>query len=286
MNVAAQGASVPRRTLARLVALSGWLVLAFAASDSRYPAAAQDRSSVILNLRGDETPETIRKMVDALSVPGRQVEIRVGGIPTAPVAAAPVEPTGKAQPAVPQPAPSMADEDGFQAEVNALVDRFTDGVAYGGASLPAIADLPGDWGRAWQRNLNGREGLSAGWRLFGIVCLALASAFAFRVATARWFARRMQPAGPEFTPRLGASSWGLLQDVATILLALLVARIARNAWLPESDLANIALTTGANGAAIGALYIAVGRFLLAPGVPERRLMPLPRTEVHFRRLVV
>ncbi|TQI77177.1 small-conductance mechanosensitive channel [Bosea sp. AK1] len=288
MNVAASDGYLPRRSVARLAALFGGLALAFAAMATVSPAPAQGQSSVVLNLRGDETPETIRKMVDALSAPGRQVEIRVGGAATAtPVTTAPAEPAGKAKLAAqPAPALSMADEEGFQAEVSALVDRFIDGVEYGGASIPAIGELPDSWGRVWLRNLNGREGATAGWRVFGIICLALAVAFTFRIASARWFARKMQPAGPEFTPRLIASSWGLLQDVATILIALAVARVARNAWLSESDLANIALTTGANGAAIGALYMAVGRLLLAPGAPERRIMPLPRAEVHFRRLVV
>ena len=266
MNVAAPAASIPRREQARLTILLGWVALAFAFLLPISPSRAQGESSVVLNLKGDETPETIRRMVDALSAPGRQVEIRVGGSATAPVAAASAEPASQAKPvaAKPAPAPSMADEDGLQAEVNALVDRFIDGVEYGVTSIPEISELPDSWERAWQRNLNGREGPSAGWRVFGIICLALAAALTFRIASARWFARRMQPAGPEFTPRLIGSCWGLLQDVATVLLALAVARVARNAWLPESDLANIALTTGANGAAIGALYIAVGRFLVAP----------------------
>lgn len=288
MKVAVSGASVPRRSIAGMISLFGWLALAFVFLAPVTSAGAEDQSPIVLNLRGDETPETIRRMVDALSAPGRQVEIRVGGATAAPIAAPPAEPAGKAKPAAAQPAaaPSMADEEGFQAEVNALVDRFIDGVEYGGTSIPAIGELPTDWGRVWRRNLNGRESLPAGWRVFGIICIALAAAFAFRIATARWFARKMRPAGPEFTPRLIASSWGLLQDVATILVALALARVARNAWLPENDLANIALTTGANGAAIGALYIAVGRFLIAPGAPGRRIMPLPRAEVHFRRLAV
>uniref|UniRef100_A0A9E8CTG4 Mechanosensitive ion channel family protein n=1 Tax=Bosea sp. NBC_00436 TaxID=2969620 RepID=A0A9E8CTG4_9HYPH len=288
MNVAPLGAPVSRRSVAGIASLLGLLVLAVVLLAPATPAGAEDPSSIVLNLRGDETPETIRRMVDALAAPGRQVEIRVGGVPSAPAVAAPAEPAKKAKPAAaqPAPAPSMADEDGFQAEVNALVDRFIDGVEYGGTSIPAIGELPTHWGRAWQRNLNGRESLPAGWRVFAIICLALAAAFAFRVVTARWFVRKMLPAGPEFTPRLIASSWGLLQDVATIFLALALARVARNAWLPENDLANIALTTGANGAAIGALYIAVGRFLIAPGAPDRRVMPLPRGEVHFWRLVV
>lgn len=248
------------------------------------PAFAQAQEPVILNLRGDETPETIRKMVEALS--GRPVEIRVGGTAVAPAAPATpaAAPAAKEKPAA--PVRSMADEEGMQDQFNALVDTFVEGVEYSGAAVPSVTELPGDWERAWQRNLNGRSGPTAGWRIVVIVCLGLAVAFAFRTASAGWFARKREPAGPEFTPRLIAASWGLFQDVATIMLALAVARFARNAWLPESDLAMTAVTTGANGAAIGALYIAVARFLLQPGRPERRIMPLPRAERHFRLLVI
>lgn len=288
MDVAAAGRASARRLSAlssailicALVSLA--LLLGFGLAGM---ARAETEAPVVLNLRGDETPETIRRMVDALS--GRPVEIRVGGVPAAAPPPAPA-PTAKTKPAAAAPAPaiSMADEEGFQAEASALVDRFVDGVEYSGASIPSVTELPADWERSWQRNLNGRDGPTAGWRIVGIVCLALAIAFAFRIATARWFARKRRPLGPEFTPRLIASSWGLLQDVATILLALAVARTARNAWLPADDLAMQALTTAANGAAIGALYIAVGRFLISPDAPERRIMPLPRAERHFRRLVV
>ena len=107
MNVAAPGASVPRRSVARRAALFGWLALAFVVAATIEPAMAQGQSSVILNLRGDETPETIRKMVDALSAPGRQVEIRVGGVPTAPGPAMAPATAPKAE----APKPSMADED-------------------------------------------------------------------------------------------------------------------------------------------------------------------------------
>lgn len=288
MDVAAAGRASARRLsalssailISALVSLA--LLLGFGLAGT---ARAETEAPVVLNLRGDETPETIRRMVDALS--GRPVEIRVGGVPAAAPPPAPA-PTAKTKPAAAAPAPaiSMADEEGFQAEASALVDRFVDGVEYSGASIPSVTELPADWERSWQRNLNGRDGPTAGWRIVGIVCLALAIAFAFRIATARWFGRKRRPLGPEFTPRLIASSWGLLQDVATILLALAVARTARNAWLPADDLAMQALTTAANGAAIGALYIAVGRFLISPDAPERRIMPLPRAERHFRRLVV
>lgn len=288
MNVAAAGRVLTRRALARLSTLLVIsLLLAFAgfgplAVLTTTAALAQAQPPIILNLRGDETPETIRKMVDALSGSGRPVEIRMGGS-GAPPAAAPESVAKEKHAAAPA---SMAEEEGFQAQVNALADTFVSGFEYGVAAVPNVSRLPEEWERAWERNQNGRTGPSAGWRILMIAGLALAAAFAFRAASAGWFARKREPAGPEFTPRLIAASWGLLQDVATITIALLVARFARNAWLPESDLAMISLSTAANGAAIGALYIAVGRFLLAPRAPERRVMPLPRAERHFRLLVI
>jgi hypothetical protein len=56
-------------------------------------------------------------------------------------------------------------------------------------------------------------------------------------------------------------------------------------WLPEPDLAATSLRVIANGVAIGAGHLILGRFLLSPGVPERRIMPLPRADRHFRLLV-
>ncbi|CAH1680550.1 Mechanosensitive ion channel family protein [Hyphomicrobiales bacterium] len=274
------------RFLIRLAIAAVMLGMSATGAVPAEPARAETQAPIILNLRGDETPEAIRRMVEALSAPGRQVEIRVGGAGATPTAAAPAAPPEPAAKAKPAGHPSlMMDEEGLQAEVEALVDRFVDGVEYGSSSIPSISQLPGDWEQAWQRNLNGRNGPTAGWRIVGILCLALAIALAFRFGTRRWFARRQFPSGPEFTPRLVASSWGLLQDVATVVIALGVARIARNAWLPENDLAMITLSTGANGIAIGALYIAVGRFLLSPRAPERRIMPLPRAQRHFRLLI-
>lgn len=279
MDEAAVGWGRLKRGVAGLLA-----ALALSATTFIPAVRAQSSSPVVLTLRGDETPETIRKMVDALSSAGRQVEVRIGGTNAAAPAAAAA--ASKPDAATPESAPrSMAEEEGFQGQLNAVVDRIVGGLDYGGTAIPSIVQLPVDWEQAWERNLNGRNGPSAGWRSFGILCLALAVGFAFRLASTAWFARRREPAGPEFTPRLIAAGWGLLQDVATIMLALVTVRLARNAWLPESDLAMFALTTVTNGAAIGALYIAVGRFLLAPGRPERRLMPLPRAERHYRSLI-
>ncbi len=265
----------------RLIAAVGAMGLVLAVAPSgRAQSPAQP--PVILTLSGDEAPETVSRMVEALSRDGRQVEIRIGGTPGAvKPASAPSKPEAPSKAA----APSESAAPSTTAQVEAFVDHLVEGVDYGVASVPRIGQLADDWRRAWQARRNGLTGLSAEMRLVLIIALALAAAGAFRRASAGFFASRMRPQGPEFTPRLIASSWGLLQDVGTIVLALLAARLARNAWLPDPDIAAAAITTVANGAAIGALHLAVGRFLLSPGVPERRIMPLPRAERHFGFLV-
>lgn len=241
-------------------------------------AQAQPDAPVTLTLRGDESPEAIRKLVDALATGGRKVEIRLAGTD----AAAPASPTATAAPAAPPASAASTAE----TRIEELWDHFVDGFDHGNAAIPHVVDLPSEWERGWARNRNGVTGPSAGLRILAGVAIALAGALLFRVLTAGWFARRMQPAGPEFTARLAASAYGLLQDLACIALALALARLARIFWLPDPDLAMTTFATATNGAAIGAAYIAVGRFLVAPGAPERRLLPLPRAERHFSILMI
>ena len=257
-----------------------WLALALAwfAPLTASPAQAQVEQPVTLSLQGNESPETVRKLVEALSAGGRKVEVRVSGqaAPAAPAAA----------PASAAPITMAPPEPAEVSRVNAIWDAFVAGFDAGNAAIPQVARLPGDWAAAWAQNRNGASGPGAGLRILGAVLLALGAAYAFRRATAGWFARRLRPESEAFTARLIASGYGLLQDLATIGLALAIARIARQVWLPEDDLAMVAFRTAANGAAIGAAYIATGRFLLAPGAAERRLMPLPRADRHFRLLTI
>ena len=259
----------------RLVAALGALCFVFATAQASR-AQSTTQPPVILTLSGDEAPETVSRMVEALAREGRQVEIRLTG-------AAPA----KASAASPKPEPkAAAAAETAETTIDALVDHIVEGIDYGTASVPRIGELGQDWERAWLANRNGTTGPSAATRIGVIIILALAVAGVFRLVSAGWFRRKMQPASVTFTARLVASSWGLLQDGATILLALAVARLCRNLWLPETDLASISLTTLVNGAAIGAVYAAVGRFLLAPGAEQRRLMPMPRAERHFKMLLV
>lgn len=237
------------------------------------PASAQADAPVTLTLRGDETPETVRKLVDALATGGRRVEIRL----LAAGAAAPATAQSAAtSPPSPASAPATADS-----RIEELWDHFVDGFDHGNAAIPHVVELPTDWWRSWANNRNGATGPSAGLRILAGVMTALAGVLLFRRATAGWFVRRLQPAGPEFTARLVASGYGLAQDLACIALALALARLTQVFWLPDADLAMITFRRAANGAAIGAAYIAVGRFLMAPGAPERRILPLPRAERHF-----
>lgn len=264
-----QRAAIPRRIAALVFAALSWL--------APLEAAAQTDAPLTLTLRGDETPEAIRKLVDALAVGGRKVEVRLAEPKVHAAPAAPAAATSDASEATaPVPPPTMA---GSRLEM--IWEHFVAGFDHGNAAIPRIVDLPADWSRAWAQNINGSTGASAAARVLACLAIAFGAAFIFRRATAGWFARRLVPKGTEFTPRLIASSFGLLQDLACIAVLLAVGRTMRGYWLPADDLALITFRTVGNGAAIGAAYIAVGRFLLAPGVPERRLLPLPRAERHF-----
>lgn len=253
------------------------------------PALAQTNSdaSVPLVLRGDESPETIKRLLDAIEASGRKVTVRIAGPgeatsvpPPASAAAAPASAKSTEAPKAPSQTSTAA------ARIDEFWDSFVAGFDYGNEAIPAAAALPDDWDRAWSRNRNGESGLSATWRVLFSVALAVGAALLFRWASGGWFSRRLRPAGPEFTPRLIASLYGLVQDVLTVGIALGALRLCGSLFLPEPDLASRVLRTVGNAAAIGAAYVVIGRFLVAPGAPERRLLPLPRAEHHFKLLIV
>lgn len=270
------------RSWLKAVALCGAVLLAGIAASPAVAQQAKTDASPVLTLRGDETPETVRKLVDALSAGGRKVEIRIAGKDEAAVPAAPAS-TAAGAGSPPSPGSAAAEND---TPAEAFWDHFVDGLSHGLGAVPRLAQIPDVWRVAWAQNRNGAGGISAAWRLAIGVLLALVVAGLFRFATHGWFARRLRPEGPEFTPRLIASSWGLLQDLATLGLGFAVLHAARKFWLPEPDLAHMVLRTIANGLTIGAGYLIIGRFLLAPGAPERRIMPLPRAERAFNFLIL
>ncbi|MDP3321164.1 MAG: hypothetical protein Q8S58_18730, partial [Bosea sp. (in: a-proteobacteria)] len=129
------------RLIAALAALG--LVVATAAPSR---AQAPTQPPVILTLSGAETPDAVSRMVEALARDGRQVEIRIAGTTPA-----------KAGPAAPQPSATTAAET-TETTIDALVDHIVEGIDYGTASVPRIAELADDWERAWRVNRNGTAG--------------------------------------------------------------------------------------------------------------------------------
>jgi small-conductance mechanosensitive channel len=249
------------------------------------PASAQTEAPLTLTLRGDETPETIRKLVEALSTGGRKVEVRIGDSPAVPAEVA-VETKGKPKAADKSAAPPIAPMTLSGSRAEMIWNHFVSGFDYGNASIPASLKLPGDFAQAWSRNINGANTGSAITAILISLTLAFLLAYAFRRATANWFARRSVASNDSFAERVRASSFCLLHDFASIFVWLVAARVMRGFLLPAEDLAMIVYRIAANGAAIGAAYIAIGRFLLAPGAPERRLLPMPRADWHFFLLTI
>jgi small-conductance mechanosensitive channel len=232
----------------------------------------------VLTLRGDETPETVRKTLETLSTAGRKVEIRIASKDQAPTTA--LRDTSSA--AAPRADGQPPDETPLEAFWNHVGDGLTSGLL----AVPGMVELPGVLQAAWERNRNGASGLPAGWRVAASLVLALAAAGLFRLVTAGWFERRLRPREPQFISRLAASAWTLPQDLLTLGLALYVQHVLRNLWLPESDLARTTLQVIANSATVCVAYLILGRFLLAPDAAERRVMPLPRADRHFRLLAL
>jgi len=275
-----------RNRLKAMTLCSAALLLASLAAGPAVAQHAKAESSPVLTLRGDETPETVRKLVDALSAGGRQVEIRIAGKDESKSAAAPSAAAAPASTGAATPSGKAQPQAAHETPVEVFWDHFVDGASMGLGAVPRLSQLPDAWGQAWAQNRNGASGVSASWRLIAGLALALVLAGLYRRVTAPWFARRLQPEGPEFSPRLIASSWGLLQDLVTLGICLGVLHAARIVWLPQPDLAHSTLRTIANGIAIGAGHLILGRFLLAPGAPERRIMPLPRAERAFTFLAI
>jgi small-conductance mechanosensitive channel len=228
-------------------------------------AVAQEPVTVIL--KGDETPEAIKRTIEALSQDGKAVTIRI----------VPAKAAG----------PSASNQvDDPANRIEAFWDHFVDGFMQGNAAVPAVARLPADWVTTWAANTNGRTGLSAGAAL--VLCLLLAAfgAIAVRAASRTWFAARATPASAMLIERFRAAGVAAGHDLLTLAAFWLIARLATRLLLPEPDLAAKAAGILILATSYGSLYAIVGRFVLGPDAPARRLLPLPRAERHFRMLIV
>ncbi|WP_156395933.1 mechanosensitive ion channel family protein [Bosea sp. Leaf344] len=242
--------AIGRRLAIVLLVAAAWLAA------PAPPALAQADQPVVLTLQGSETAEQIRQAVDAITATGRRVEIRMGA-KASPVQAEPVSKLG------------------------VFWRDFEAGLDSGNAAIPQVTRLPGDVAERWLAARNPQPGL----RLLAIILAAAGAAWAFRRATGGWFARRLVPAGPDFLPRLRISLLAALQDGLTAIIVIGALALGRNALLPQPDIA--AATAASLGAAsvMVALHLVAARFLLSPGRPERRLVPIERAERHYAWLL-
>ncbi|MFN3671383.1 MAG: mechanosensitive ion channel family protein, partial [Bosea sp. (in: a-proteobacteria)] len=220
------------------------------------PALAQTDQPVVLNLQGGETADQIRQAVDAITASGRKVEIRVGA---------------KASVAQAEPPSRFA----------AFWRDFEAGLDIGHAAMSKVGQLPRAIAARWSSAENPQPGL----RLVAILLAATGASWAFRRATRGWFERRLTPSGPDFLPRLRVSLLAALQDSLTAAVFLGAIGLGRNRLLPQPDLAAAMATALGSTMAMVALHVVVARFLLAPGRPERRLLPIDRADRHFAWLL-
>ena len=248
----------------RRLSLLRWLFLAWLvilpmasvpliAADSK-PSGAGDAT---LRLNGTEDPAVVARMLDLLKRSNRNVVVTIGDKPVSGGSDA-----GK--PAKP------ADSDMAMAEAGSLAlawTMFSLGFDEGNRALPALAQLPQLWAQGWAMNRNG--GWPAG--LIGLVlALAAAAALGVRALLAAWTARRGQPADARMSRRFFAAAAVLAWDLACVAAFGVAGHYLAGILLPEADLARRTVNLlGASLTATG-LYLAFGRFLLAPADPVRR----------------
>lgn len=230
------------------------------------PGRAADPAPVVVTLTGTEPPELVDKLLAAAAKQGRPVEVRLR---SAPVAADP---------------PSSPDIDRSGWAI--LSENFTVGVEYGWDALPSIRALPADLARAWRDVRNGATPVQAvGTALLIAGISALAGYATMRSIRLVWRQARLEWSPLDgIASRLGAGLATLLSHLIGLAAFLALAWTASAQLLPEPDLARW-LAEGISAQAIGFIaYWAVGEFLLGPGRPQRRLLPIPNAERHFRLL--
>lgn len=228
---------------------------------------AQADEPVTIILQGDEKPEAIARTIEALARNGKAVTVRIA-------------PAKKGVEVAEEDANSVLDRAG--AFWNSFVAAFHEG----NADLPKTGLLPGDLAKAWSANLNGREGLPAFARIALVLGLAGLAGYLVRALVRPWLARWFSPESALLVHRFRSALMVGLHDVLTVAAFWLAARLGANLLLPQADLAARIAYVAVVAALYMAAYLIVGRFLLAPRAPGRRLLPLPRAAHHFRMLTV
>ncbi|MGO4672910.1 mechanosensitive ion channel family protein [Bosea sp. 2YAB26] len=243
-------------------------------------AQASGDNSVTLILRGDEAPDALRKTITTLEAGGRKVILRMAGpgeaVATAPAAAAtPVK-----------PAPAETRVAVAETRLEEVANHFVEGFDYGNASIPSATRIPSDWARAWAANQNGATGMSAGARVLLVLFAATAFAVILWKMTRGLIAKRLVPRDDTLFERFVASSIGFAHDFAALVALWLAGRTLVRWLLPQLDFAQHIATAELYGLGMLWSFAMAGRFLLSPGNPARRILPLPRAERHFGLIMI
>ena len=228
---------------------------------------ARAAEPVTIILQGDEKPEVIAKTIEALAQGGKAVTVRI----------APKKAEAAGKDGAGEAAPN---------QIEVFWNHFVSAFEKGNEDIPKVAALPADADKAWAANLNGREGLPASLRVLLVLGLSILAALAARLIARPWLASRFVPEGPLLVQRFRAGLTVGLHDLLTLAAFWFTAKLLLGQLLPQADFAARIASNTVVGASYATLYIIVGRFLLSPGHPERRLLPLPRAERHFRLLII
>jgi small-conductance mechanosensitive channel len=231
-------------------------------------AQTKPEPPVTIIVKGDEPADKIQKLIEGVRKSGREAQIRIA------------EPASPAAEGAPKAAPrSGAPEAGL---VEEALSVFRAGMHVGFAALPAIPSLLSDL----------REKASAPGGLTALSLLMLVLAIGLPIAIGhfvRGFIARVVPdveigADAPLLRRAGGAAARLAADFAALAALALTMPLFVDWLLPEPGLVREFGLTARWAVPQALMYIIGGRFLLAPGEPHRRLMPLPNAEWHFRML--
>ncbi len=250
---------IPMRTL---IAALGVAVLVTAVPRAGAQTPAEGGVTVIL--QGTESPERIRRTVEALTRSGTNVVVRLADPETAPIR------------------PLVAGPDLPPRESDGIVEVFSHGLSIGNLGLTRITSAFSDWATKWTAVPN----ISTAGAL-ALVALILGVAVAAAAAVHRLADRMMPGASPSaptgrLSARLGIALRRGAKDLLAILAGAMAARAATMILLPQQDLVRSLAEVLAQGVIVVAVYALAGRFLLARDDHGSRVLPLPRAAHHFQ----
>lgn len=245
----------------RLLAVLLWLLVAAGTAPDAHAASTQAEGITIVLRPGLSQPE-IDAIMDRAAASGRPVTVRWEDAPQAGSAA--VRPTIAAPASLSQ----------------SLLPAFRNGLAFRLEGLAHAGSLPGIIATAWaSREAHG-----------GMVLAAIALALLAGWAVHRGLLRMVCPARPagglDLLHRFQIAWRHLAADVGGVVALVLAGMLAQRLFLPAGDIARDLAGVVVRVLATVGLYAALGRALLAPGEPERRLLGMPHAEWHYRMLLI